>query len=459
MTEAVPIQIDPKNTGLVTTGNITPESIEACNKFLKKNHEEWHMFFRDRAGHNHIAHSLLSVLSMGGTPEDLEGRYEDGVQIQRVIPDIDTELLEKLSDKSNPNAVYDALIGEVHQYHTFLEFFKNEIAVKGWKAAIQEYVLDRTPTADLILARMYEGAYHPIIHLGLGVEFEQPAIVAEALAQAAAHDDSHIGKLFNAAEQEAEISYPSVKPKSMLDLIHEVRATDKIRTAPVWSDFGNKMRDGIVGRAGEEMASLASQFRIRHDEESLERRTAEMIATCAYFAGAAQDPAKAHIRKTKIDFFYMHAVTSSIFFTVFIRQPWIKLEDRIRLVEWKGRLDLAWYAVSGCSVLDGAAISNYSSPESDGMSWDDLFSAVCKEHDDGHAAKFIRALKNGENCASKYENGEFETYFPMRGDMWLRLARMCQDTTKNLHTDLKWVPFTGFEQPWKRPDLVKQQPQ
>ena len=88
------------------------------------------------------------------------------------------------------------------------------------------------------------------------------------------------------------------------------------------------------------------------------------------------------------------------------------------------------------------------------MGWAELFDAVVKEHDDGHAVKFIRALKNGEDTAKEYGRGEWEAYFPMESDMWLRLARMCQDTTKNLPTDLKWVPFTGFEQPWKRPDLA-----
>jgi hypothetical protein len=315
---------------------------------------------------------------------------------------------------------------------------------------IQEYVFARTQLADEMLARMYEGAYHPIIHLGLGIEFQQPAIVAEALAQAASHDNSHIGTLFRNAEAEAAIVYPTAKPKPMIDLIHEVRANETIRSAPRWSDFGNKMRDGVIGRAGESMQSLAAQFRIRKDEKELARRTAEMISTCAYFAGAAQHAG----RKRKIDFFYMHNVTASFFFTVLIRQDWIRLEDRVRLVEWKARLDLAWYAVSGSAALDGSAISGYSDPESDGMGWAELFSAVNQEHDDGHAAKFIRALKNGEKEAAEFEQGEWEAYFPMKGEMWLKLARMCQDTTKSLPTDLKWVPFTGFEQPWKRPDLA-----
>ena len=443
---ASPIHLSPSHVGIFKGADIAPGSLEECNQLLQKNHEQYHMFFRDTAGHNHIAHSLLTILALGASPQELHDRYDDGIPIQRPIPDIDDALLEKLADAET----FYNTIGQITQYHTFLKFFEGEIAAKGWKEVVQEYVFARTKVADTMLARLYEGAYHPIIHLGLGIEFQQGSIIAEGLAQAASHDNSNIGTLFQNAEREAAIAYPTAKPKPMIQLIHEVRANDTIRNAPRWSDFGNKMRDGVIGRAGEEMQSIAAQFRIRKDEKELERRTAEMISTCAYFAGAAQHKG----RKRKIDFFYMHNVTSSIFFTVLIRQDWIKLEDRVRLVEWKARLDLAWYAVSGCAPLDGDAISNYSNPESDGMGWTELFRAVNKEHDDGHAAKFIRALKNGEDVAREFEQGEWEAYFPMKADMWLKLARMCQDTTKNLPTDLKWVPFTGFDQPWKRPDLA-----
>ena len=440
------ICLSTEHVGIIRGADIPAGSLEECNRLLQKNHEEYHMFFRDTAGHNHIVHSLLTILALGASPQELQDRYDDGVPIQRAIPDIDSVLLDELTDAKT----FYNTVGQITQYHTFLEFFKRQIASKGWKGVIQEYVFARTKVADEILARMYEGAYHPIIHLGLGIEFQQPSIIAEALAQAASHDNSNIGVLFRNAEAEATIAYPTAKPKPMIQLIHEVRANDTIRTAPRWTDFGNKMRDGIMGRAGEAMQTLAAQFRIRKDEKELERRTAEMISTCAYFAGAAQHEG----RKRKIDFFYMHNVTSSLFFTVLIRQDWIRLEDRVRLVEWKARLDLAWYAVSGSAELNRDAILGYSNPDSENMNWAELFSAVNKEHDDGHAAKFIRALKNGENVCQPFERSQWEAYFPMKGDMWLNLARMCQDTTKNMPTDLKWVPFTGFEQPWKRSDLA-----
>lgn len=66
----------------------------------------------------------------------------------------------------------------------------------------------------------------------------------------------------------------------------------------------------------------------------------------------------------------------------------------------------------GCVALDGAAISGYASAESEGMGWAELFHAVSKEHDDGHAAKFMRALRHDEDVSRRFERGEWEVYFP-----------------------------------------------
>jgi len=446
---ASPICLSPSHVGLFKAAEIAPGALEECNGLLEKNHKAYHIFYRDPAFHNHMVHSLLTTLTLGASTQELQDRYNDLDPIQRPIPDIDEPLLAKLADAD----VFHNTIGQIHQYHTFLEFFKRKIAAKGYRTVVLEYVFSRTKVADRMLVQMVEGAYHPIIHLGFGVEFDQPAIVAEALALAASHDRMNIEEVLFAAETKAAavVAFEG-KPKPLIELMHDVRANERIRTAPVWSDLGNKMRDGVVGRAGDDMARVAAQFRIKADDEAdLNRRTAEMVSVCAYVAGSAHQQG----RTRKIDFFVMHSVTSSIFCTVLIGQDWIPLADRARLVEYKARTDLMWYAATGSSPLDTEAISGYAHPESDGMSWDDLFRDVRRECDDGHAAKFIRALKNGEQTAKRYEQTEeWAAYFPCKGDMWLKMARLCQDTTKNTHWELKWVFFAGFEEGWKRPDLA-----
>jgi len=113
------------------------------------------------------------------------------------------------------------------------------------------------------------GFLHPIIHLGFGVEFEQPVIVAEAFAQAAAHDN-WMSPFLLGAEKAAASSSDST---SLVVLLDEIRANQKLSTSAHWDD-GNKIRDGILARAPDEMIKYASQFRVK--EQELEAKTAEM---------------------------------------------------------------------------------------------------------------------------------------------------------------------------------------
>jgi hypothetical protein len=131
------------------------------------------------------------------------------------------------------------------------------------------------------------GFLHPIIHLGFGIEFHQPAIIAEALAQACVHD-IWTGKFLLAAEKESR-SHHLTTSKVMPELLDEIRANKKLSTAAEWSD-GNKVRDGIIGRASEEMLKYTSQWVVT--PENLEQKTVEMINSCIYYTAAAQNPPK-----------------------------------------------------------------------------------------------------------------------------------------------------------------------
>lgn len=140
-----------------------------------------------------------------------------------------------------------------------------------------------------------------------------------------------------------------------------------------------------------------------------------MINCAAYRAGAAQKLGKMR----KIDFFVMHNVTCSIFFTVLAREPWISIEDKLRLVEWE---------------LRGQDILEYEPTSSKGMDWRAMYKAVNEEHDDGHVAKFIRALKNGEDVSKPFEQGEGAAPFPSKGNMWFKIAQMAYDSTTGIET-------------------------
>ena len=297
------------------------------------------------------------------------------------------------------------------------------------------------------------GFLHPIIHLGFGVEFKQPAIIAEALAMAAV-SDIWLAPYFHGAEKAAGVSG---KPgmKSIVILLDEIRADKKLSTAADWGD-GNKIRDGILKRAPDEMIDYASQFNV--EPARLTEKTAEMINAATYFTGGAQHPPK----QIKFDFYYMHCVNCSIFFSNFIKQPWISEYNKIRLLEWKVRLDLCMYASRRCPKPLLEEITKYKPKQQ--SSWDEIIKRVIEHDDDGHGAKLVRAITHGGKVSKPYENSES---FRIKDGMWLQLAHMgkwptLRDDAKmallTIHaaidsvedTGEAWVRSAGFEEAWEK---------
>lgn len=432
------IRLSPKHPGIVRgVGAIPSGSLETASRLLQRNHDEHHIFWRDFAGHNHTVHNVLTSLALGATPAELQSAFEDNLPGQRPLPPADEEVICSFYDE----AKFYEKIGDLTQYTNYMVFFETLIEERGWEDVVTEYCLSRSKVADAILTRMFDGAFHSIIHLGLGIEFGQASIIAEGLAQAAVHDHLGTDPFFVDAEKLANNSV--YEKHNLVDLFKEARANETIRTAARWDDFAvTKMKKGVLGRSLKEMTQLAAKFRVAPEE--VEERMAEMISCCAYMAGAPQREGKAR----KIDFFYMHDVTGSIFLTVLARQPWISTADKARMIEWKCRLDLAWYASCGVPELDERNISEYSGGPADGMDWNRLYKAINAMHDDGHVAKFVRALKNGEEVSQPFEKDN--PAFPVKGDMWLRLARMAYDATVGRPHEEKWIHFAGFDQAWAK---------
>lgn len=444
--DASQIKLSADHLGLGRIEETPSGSIEVASELLQKNHEQYHMYYRDVAGHNHIPHSILTVLAMGGGPKELKRAYDDSHEYQRPMPPVDHGVVKELSDPEK----FRARMLQLPEYHNFLCFFEQEIQAKGWRAVVNEYCFSRTPLADLMLAQLFEGLYHPIIHMAYGIEFDQPSIVAEGLAQAATHDPGHVDKFFTRAEQLATSG--SVQAKPLEELYAEVHASEKIRSS-AWLKDGPLRGQGVLLRAMEELAAVAAQFQVAPAD--VERGTAEMIS-CGAFTSAGQKAGKTR----KIDFFYLHIVTCSIMVDVMMREPWIKPEDKARLLEWKGRLDLVWYAANGAAELRVKDISEYQPTLSKGMDWRSLYKASNEIHDDGHVVKFVRALKNGEDVVKPWEQNRHAPSLPVTGDMWFKIAQMCYDGTATIGPESphelskKWVWGAGFDLPWmKVPDL------
>jgi len=413
-----------------------PEKAKAASELLQKNHDSYHMFFNSDGFHNHIAHHLLTVYALAASPEEIQQHFKENQSYQRPLGSYDQGIVTKMKD---PNE-FVKYLGDERQYKNFLQFFKDEIDNMGWQSAVNRYVFSDDEVAKKMLPLIFAGFLHPLIHLGFGIEFEQPAIIAEALAQAAIHS-GWIAKFFSSAEQAASKNR-SGPSKSMAELLDEVRNDKEIYDAPLWSD-GNKIRDGILARAGDRMISYTSQYHVNPEE--LEEKTAEMINAAAYFTGGAQR--KRHA--VKFDFFYMHCVNSSIFYTSLLKQNWLSEANKVRMLEWKVWNDLAMYASRKSPEIHLDEIRNYKPKQP--SDWDKVIERVRALEEDGHAAKLIRALAHGQQACAPYED---KPEFRLKKDDWLQLAHMTIDSVQT--GGPTWVRSAGFEEAWESVPLRSQ---
>jgi Questin oxidase-like len=252
------------------------------------------------------------------------------------------------------------------------------------------------------------------------LEFHQPAIVAEALAQLSVHPD-WMAPLFYGAEEAAKVKGESIK--TLPSLLDEIRQDATLSTAAEWKD-GNKIRDGILVRAPDEAIHYASQWTVT--EQNLEAKTVEMINTAVYFTATAQHPPK----QVKIDFYFMHCVNASIFWATFNKLPWLSIEAKIRLLEWKGRNDLVMYASRRSPPLLLEEVTGYvpKEPEASSSEFKDVVKRLFDFEDDGHAIKLLRAVAYGEAVSGKYGS---EDWCKIKEFMWLKVQNMVVDSVED----------------------------
>jgi hypothetical protein len=194
------------------------------------------------------------------------------------------------------------------------------------------------------------------------------------------------------------------------------------------------------------MINHAAQYHVPLDQ--LAQKTAEMMDATVFYTAAAQHPPKA----VKIDFFFMHCVNASIFWPTFNSLSWISDENKVRLLEWKARLDLVMYVSRGTPPLLEGEIEEYTKETAKDVSWNSLADRLYKvKRDDGHAVKLLRALGTAERETRNLEGGKVK-----RGQ-WVGIGRMVVDSVEDVQgtEQSAWARSVGFDKAW---DDVKERP-
>lgn len=309
-----------------------------------------------------------------------------------------------------------------------------------------------------------------MIHLGCALEFQQPSLVAEALAAACVHDNWP--KTFLLPTEEYVRSNTGVPSRPLLQIIHSLRQDPKIASGVKDSDPFNKIPDGFLKRVtSEQLVPYLSQFQVRPEPEDLQRKMADMMHTSVYMMGAAQRPGK----REAIDFVLLHSATLAVFYPAILAQDWLSNQDKSRLLEAKVRVDAVMYAGCGSPALYPTRIIDYV-PRRPGDSWPELFHRSIVYRDEGHAAKLIRALFSLEQL------GETGSDFPIAKKDFAKIAHMALDSIESaFETDghkmpqniskavaeqvnqggdmvkgnmMRWVFYGGLDRAWdQKPDM------
>ncbi|KAJ5495276.1 Oxidoreductase ptaJ [Penicillium diatomitis] len=433
MATAHQVYISPNSDVGVFSCAPKEDTARVASEALQEDMLKHHVFFNQQGFHNHIPHSLLSIYAVGGSPDDIEAAYKRNASYQRPVLPTDNGVVEKMRQTGNLREHF----GKEKHYPNFLSFFQKEIDEKGVDTVLNIYLFAENDQAQNLFCRLWGGLVHPLIHLGFGLEFKQPAIVAEALAQASVHEDKLGYEFFLLAEKQAGDA-GKAGSKTLMQLLDEIRTNKTLSTSARYSDK-NKIFDGVLGRASQEMLRYASQYTVSPDQ--VDEKLADMMNTVVYYTAAAQRPNKA----IKLDFFFLHCVNSAIFFSRLICLPGASQRTRLRLLEWKGRLDLLMYVSRGCPELRKEDILNHPATKD----WSAVFaSAASHPKDDGHLVKFVRAVAHAEQVCKPYEDQDRES-MPVKGKMWLQIANMAVDSTVGAEDSAMWVRSTGFEEAWE----------
>jgi hypothetical protein len=157
--------LNPECFNFVLPG-ITSKSRLTVDRLLKNNHDRFDVFHNEKRFHNHLTHHVLAAYSFGANEKRLEEIYQNHASYQRKIP----PSLDVTLTRDN----YKDYLGQVKAYANYLRLFKNEIGQHGIVDTIRRWVW----SGDM-LSRLVGGVYHPLIHVGYGVEFGLAEQVAE----------------------------------------------------------------------------------------------------------------------------------------------------------------------------------------------------------------------------------------------------------------------------------------
>ena len=249
-------QIPSKNISLALPG-ITKLARETVAELLQENHNKHHCYFNEKGFHNHLVHGVLASYSLGATPERLRAIYESHAVEQRPLGSI----------KKNFTPVdWKSEVGNQEFYASYLEFFRQEVPKLGRVEAIVKYAFDTD-----VIGRTFSGAFHPLIHLGYGIDFGIDAIVAEGLAMMAVTSTmmspfvvapaTKVEKVTTKIASQLSISEPT-SAKTVVDILSALREDRELDNVTFYPEVNKTMDVAKSKVAASKVQKLLSEWKV-----------------------------------------------------------------------------------------------------------------------------------------------------------------------------------------------------
>ncbi|KAL2878301.1 hypothetical protein SGCOL_006270 [Colletotrichum sp. CLE4] len=289
------IVITPDNTGLWGIKQ-SDEAAKRTSELLEKDLNLHHVFLNRSGFHDHMLHHMLALYGTGANEAQIQRAFDLRHDLQRPVQSRHDDVVSELLDDWSSAHKY---LGKDEHYPDFLAYFQRRIEAESYEKVVCDTLLKRNAAANNMLLRLHGGVLHSLIQLMHGLEWKQPAIVAEGLAQTAVHGTSSLHDLMLSSEAAVEEHAQATRMPAILDLFEEVRTSTTLKGAARFQD-DSKIRDGILQRAKEPMIEILRKVHVLDDE--LEERTAEMFHTIILVASSAAVHPTKHV---KYDFFLM----------------------------------------------------------------------------------------------------------------------------------------------------------
>jgi hypothetical protein len=421
----------------------TPQSVSLLDKpitnkhvldLIERNHEEYDVFFANNL-HNHFPHTLLSIYALGADDKRLDKEW-DAETYRRPL----AKQREYKLDETN----WTACIGDSSYYPNYLSFFEGQIKEHGVIPTLIKYGWSKELFGNLLA-----GVGHPLIHIGFGIEFDLPGVVAEGLAEACGQNNKLTAPLLTRVDERL-----CGESRSMIELLQAIYRDPSLDGIITHSDEDKAQK--VVNAASDTIKRYMDLWLLPVDEASVAKSMEDLYigamylyATTAFGPHATRDSKEQTTldpNSVKLDFFLLHILTSALAVRVLL--PHLSVAQAGVLMKSHLSTALLYYIARGRPPMRPDLLAMYmpSTREIRELnSWSEV-KKLTPQSFDLHVPKVVRTLLIGyEN----YAKSNAQTSHNEKESLWFKAAVLTLDYWLGVRKSDWEFDAPGFPEHWK----------